>query len=191
MALILASRSPRRRELLTKICPEFLCEEADIDERALCRDISDPEQIVRRLACAKAKHIAALHTPDAIVIGADTVVASEGKVLGKPADADGAFAMLSSLSGKTHCVYSGVAVVRGDTLLCDCDVTQVRFRTLDVQEIRAYIQKAQPFDKAGAYGIQEQACLFVSGITGDFYGVMGLPLFKLGILLEKAGLTLL
>ena len=191
MALILASRSPRRRELLAKICPAFLCEEADIDERAFCRDISDPEQIVRRLACAKAKHVAALHGPDDIVIGADTVVASEGLVLGKPSDAGAAFTMLSSLSGKTHCVYSGVAVVHGDMTFCDCDITQVRFRTLSPQEIRAYIKKAQPYDKAGAYGIQEQACLFVSGITGDFNGVMGLPLFKLGILLKKAGLTLL
>ncbi len=191
MALILASRSPRRRELLAKICPQFSCEEADIDERALCRDISDPEQVVRTLACAKAAHAAAAHTPDDIVIGADTVVAAAGAILGKPADKDAAFSMLSSLSGKAHHVYSGIAVLHGDTLLCDCDITEVRFRTLSPQEIRSYIEQARPYDKAGAYGIQEQACLFISGITGDFYGVMGLPLFKLGILLKKAGLTLL
>ncbi len=191
MGLILASRSPRRRELLAKICPDFSCSEANIDERALCQDLSDPEQVVRKLACAKALHIAAGRPSDDIIIGADTVVASEGAILGKPADRDAAFSMLASLSGKTHCVYSGIAVVRGDLILDDCDITQVCFRSLCPQEIYAYIDKARPYDKAGAYGIQELACLFVSGIVGDFYGVMGLPLFKLGILLKKAGLTLL
>ncbi len=172
------------------LCPDFLCEEAALDERALCAGLSDPETIVRTLARGKALHVAGKHDAADIVIGADTVVAADA-ILGKPKDRDEAFAMLSALSGRAHKVYSGVAVVRGDEVFCDCDVTEVRFRALRDDEILAYIDLARPYDKAGAYGIQEQACLFISGITGDYYGVMGLPLFKLGILLEKAGLKLL
>ncbi len=190
MALILASRSPRRRELLSMLCPDFVCEDAGLDEQALCAGLADPEQIVRTLARAKAAHVAERHDAADIVIGADTVVAAD-TILGKPKDRDDAFAMLSLLSGRAHRVYSGVAVVQGGQVYCDCDITEVRFRTLSPTEIQAYIDLAQPFDKAGAYGIQEQACLFISGITGDYYGVMGLPLFKLGILLKKAGLKLL
>ena len=190
MALILASRSPRRRELLGKLVDTFVCEEANLDERALCEGIDDPAQVVETLACAKARCVAALHTTEDIVIGADTVVALDS-ILGKPADRDAAYIMLRSLSGRTHRVYSGIAVVRGDAVYSDVDVTEVRFREMTDEEIYAYIDLAKPFDKAGAYGIQEQACLFISGITGDFYGVMGLPLFKLGILLNKAGLKIL
>lgn len=191
MTLILASRSPRRRELLGMLHPDFLCEEAAIDERALSAAADGPEAAVRLLACEKARFVARRHEgEDVIVVGADTVVAA-GHVLGKPKDREEAFAMLSALSGRAHRVYSGVAVVRGGETYCDCDVTEVRFRELSPREIYAYIDLARPFDKAGAYGIQEQACLFISGITGDYYGVMGLPLFKLGILLEKAGLRLL
>ncbi|MBQ1504243.1 MAG: septum formation protein Maf, partial [Oscillospiraceae bacterium] len=158
--------------------------------KALCAGLSDPETIVRTLARAKASHVAAHHAPDDLVIGADTVVAADA-ILGKPKDRAEAFSMLSALSGRAHRVYSGVAVTRGGQIHVDCDVTEVRFRALRDAEIYAYIDRARPYDKAGAYGIQEQACLFISGITGDYYGVMGLPLFKLGILLEKAGLTLL
>lgn len=190
MALILASRSPRRRELLGKLTEAFVCEEANLDERAICEGIDDPVQVVRTLACAKARCVAALHTPEDIVIGSDTVVALD-TILGKPADREAAYQMLRSLSGQTHRVCTGVAVVRGDEVYSDVDITEVRFRELSDEEIYAYIDLARPFDKAGAYGIQEQACLFISGITGDFYGVMGLPLFKLGILLNKAGLKLL
>ena len=172
------------------LCPDFVCEEAALDEKALCASLSDPEDIVRTLARAKAQHVAQKHDAADTVIGADTVVAAD-TILGKPKDRDEAFSMLSALSGRAHKVCSGVAVVHNGEVFCDCDITEVRFRVLKPAEIYAYIDLARPFDKAGAYGIQEQACLFISGITGDYYGVMGLPLFKLGILLEKAGLKLL
>ena len=190
MALILASRSPRRRELLSMLTPDFVCEEAALDEHALTAGITDPARVVTTLARAKAEHVARKHGAQDIVIGADTVVYC-GSILGKPKDREDAFSMLSALSGRAHTVYSGIAVWHDGQVFCDCDETQVRFRKLRDAEIYAYIDRARPFDKAGAYGIQEQACLFISGITGDYYGVMGLPLFKLGILLEKAGLTLL
>ena len=190
MAVILASHSPRRRELLARLCPDFICEDADIDEAALCAGISNPEQVVRTLACAKAQAIAEKYDFSDYVIGADTVVALDG-ILGKPKDRADACRMLASLSGNAHHVYSGVAIVHEGKVFCDCDITEVRFRELSEEEICAYVDGEKPFDKAGAYGIQEKACLFISGITGDYYGVMGLPLFKLGILFEKAGFKLL
>ena len=183
MALILASRSPRRRELLAKICPQFSCEEADIDERALCRDISDPEQVVRTLACAKAAHAAAAHTPDDIVIGADTIVVADEKILGKPKDEKDAFLMLESLQGKTHQVYSGVTLVvsHGDKKIIKRfhEKTEVAVAAMTKEQIKAYIATGEPMDKAGSYGIQGVGGLYVREIHGDYNNVVGLPIARL------------
>ncbi len=188
---VLASRSPRRRELLQRIgIRDFLIEEARIDEAVLSRSCVSSRETVLCLAEAKARDVAARH-PDAVVIGSDTVVSVDGRILGKPAGHAEAHAMLRLLSGREHQVMSGISVCRDGRVLTDCEVTAVRFRSLSDREIDAYIETVPPFDKAGAYGIQDMASLFIEGITGDYYNVMGFPLFRLGRMLAELGIGLL
>lgn len=188
---VLASRSPRRRELLSRIgIRDFLIEDADIDEAAASRGCTSCAEAVMVLAEAKARAVAVRH-PDAAVIGSDTAVTVDGRILGKPDGHEAARAMLRLLSGRAHQVMSGVCVVRGADSLCACEVTTVQFRALSDREIDAYIAAEPPFDKAGAYGIQGLAALFIERITGDYYNVMGLPLFRLGTMLAQLEITLL
>lgn len=188
---VLASRSPRRRELLSRIgVRDFLVEEAGIDEAALSRGCTSCEDTVTVLAGAKAREVAVRH-PDAVVIGSDTAVTVGGRILGKPAGHSEARDMLRALSGREHQVMSGVCVCTAGQSLCACEITAVRFRVLTDREIDAYIEAEPPFDKAGAYGIQGLAALFIEQITGDYYNVMGLPLFRLGEMLESLGIRLL
>ena len=188
---VLASRSPRRRELLARMgVADFLVEEADIDERSLSRDCSGPRETVLCLAEAKAGDVSARH-PDCVVIGSDTIVCIDGEILGKPANHAAAHAMLRRLSGREHQVLSGISVCCGGRVLTECEETVVRFRPLSDREIDAYIEKAPPFDKAGAYGIQDLAALFVEGIVGDYYNVMGFPVFRLGRMLASLGIEIL
>jgi septum formation protein len=119
------------------------------------------------------------------VIGADTVVVLDGKVLGKPRDAADAVRMLQSLSGKTHQVMTGVCVLKGERVLTHTEVTEVTFRPLSDREIRNYVATKEPMDKAGAYGVQGGAARFVEGIRGDYFNVVGLPVCRLGLMLEK------
>ncbi|MBE6935015.1 MAG: septum formation protein Maf [Ruminococcaceae bacterium] len=187
--IILASRSPRRRELLPRIgLRDFLIEEADVQEEALAAACKTCEETVEVLSAAKARDVSARH-PGAVVIGSDTVVTIDGKILGKPGDHDEAVAMLRLLSGREHQVMSGVCVRQDGRELIGCEITDVRFRTLTDQEIEAYIAAEPPYDKAGAYGIQGLACRFVSGIRGDYYNVMGLPLYRLAGMLEELGIS--
>ena len=191
MEFVLASRSPRRRELLQRIgVTDFLIEEAGIDEDALSRNCRTPEETVRCLARAKALAVAARH-PDAAVIGSDTVVSIDGEILGKPADHAQAHAMLRRLSGREHHVLSGICVCQNGRDETECEITAVRFRALSDREIDAYIEAASPYDKAGSYGIQDRASLFVEGIVGDYYNVMGFPLFRLGRMLARMGIEVL
>ena len=122
-----------------------------------------------------------------LIIAADTVVALDGRILGKPADGPDAFAMLSALSGRRHQVYTGLTVVCGAQRLTEHEVTAVTFRSLSSAEICAYIATGEPMDKAGAYGIQGRGALFVEGIEGDYYNVMGLPVCRLGRILARLG----
>ena len=149
-----------------------------------------PDALVAELSRCKAAEVAA-GCGDAVVIGADTVVALDGSVLGKPRDAADAKAMLLALSGRTHTVFTGVTVIRGDTVLSRTERTEVRFRRLEAAEIDRYIATGEPMDKAGAYGAQGYASLFVERLEGDFFNVMGLPLCALGILLKQLGVDLL
>ena len=172
MRLILASASPRRAELLRYITEDFEVipsgEEETVAEGLPC------QQLVAELARIKACSVLARY-PDAVVIGSDTVVAIDGRVLGKPKDREDAFAMLQALSGRTHTVYTGVCLASKDRLEQFTSATHVTFFPLKKEEILHYLDTGEPFDKAGAYGIQGQGALFCSGIEGDFYTVMGLP----------------
>lgn len=171
--LILASQSPRRRELLEKCGIPFTCEPADIDETI--DDSRDLSEEIRRLSLVKAAVILKKH-PDAVVVGSDTIVAVDGKVLGKPKDRDEARKMLKMLSGHTHQVITGLSVLSSRRQFQDVSISHVTFATLSDDEIGAYVSSGECDDKAGAYAIQGGAGKFITNIDGDYYAIMGLPL---------------
>lgn len=182
--LILASASPRRRELIKHISDNVLCMPSG-EEETLPDGISASE-IPVFLACLKAKSVAKDYQSD-FVVGSDTVVVLEGEILSKPSDEEDAFNKLRSLSGKTHRVITGCAVVKGEKIHTFSEETLVEFYPLDDEEIRRYIATKEPMDKAGAYGIQGAGCLFVKGIQGDYFNVVGLPVARLKRELDKLG----
>jgi len=181
---VLASASPRRRELLTLIGIAHEVRPANIDETMRPREA--PRRYAERLAREKASAVAA-RDPDLITIGADTVVVINRKVLGKPADADDAARMLRMLSGREHTVITAVAVSRGRKLRSAIEEVRVKFRALRDDEIDAYIAMGEPMDKAGAYGIQGYGATIVERIEGDYFAVMGLPLVRLVGLMRDVG----
>ena len=188
--MILASQSPRRRQLLEQIGVknfDILVPQADETyDPAL-----SPEEIVSSICRKKAEAARALAgDPDAIIITADTMVFLGDLRLGKPRDQVDAFTMLSALSGHTHQVHTGVTVSRGERMETRTETTAVTFRPLTQDEIWGYIRSGEPMDKAGAYGAQGKAALFVSRIEGDYFNVMGLPLFLLGGMLSDFGVKL-
>ncbi len=171
--IILASGSPRRTELLALAGIDFVVRLVDADE-TLSPDIS-PEEAVKILSKRKARTSAELEK-DSVIIGADTVVSVNGKILGKPRNADEAYRMLSALSGRTHHVYTGVCIIDGEKEICFCEKTAVEFYDLSEEEILSYIATGDCFDKAGAYGIQSRGCTLVKKIDGDYFNVVGLPI---------------
>ena len=174
--IILASASPRRRELLQYICPRYVVAPVDIDETP--PEGTPPERVGEVTASRKAEAAQKQH-PDAVVIAADTVVVAGGQVLGKPASAQQAASMLRLLSGTEHLVYTGVALRFGTAKSSFTQCTRVWFYPLSEEEIAAYIATDEPFDKAGAYGIQGYGCALVERIDGDYFNVMGLPVARL------------
>lgn len=174
--LILASQSPRRRELLSLIAPDFEIVTADVDERI--KSGTSPCEAVMMLARKKARVIADCKHEDT-VIGADTVVALGETILGKPRDGVEAAAMLRILAGKTHTVYTGVCIIKNGVETVFFEATDVTFTDMTDAEIADYVETGEPMDKAGAYGIQGKAAPYISGIRGDFYNVMGLPVSAL------------
>jgi septum formation protein len=186
---VLASASPRRRELLARLVAEFESRPSDVDETP--RPGESPRALVERLALAKAEAAA---RPGEIALGADTEVALDGEVLGKPADAGAARRMLRRLAGREHEVWSGVALVdrRGERTRREVGsgLTKVRFRALADAEIAAYADSGEPLDKAGAYAIQGGAAGFVAGLDGELTNVVGLPLPLVGELLARAGIPM-
>jgi len=172
--LILASGSPRRRELLTQAGYVFTVKAADIDESI--RAGEEPEEYVRRLALEKAKAVAA-GAPEATVIGSDTTVVLDGEILGKPADVEEASAMLERLSGRVHQVHTGVAVVAqgGARAVSHVETTHVTFNLIPTAELERYLATGDSLDKAGAYGIQGYAARWIPRIDGCYFNVMGLP----------------
>ena len=179
MALILASQSPRRQELLKLFRIPFTVEVADIDENM--DPAKAPYDEVARVSRMKA--LAVPHGPEDVVIAADTIVVCDGMVLGKPHDEADACRMLTLLSGKEHQVMTGLTVVKGDRITSCTEVADIHFRELSQKEILAYVRTGEPMDKAGSYGIQGGAALFAEGINGDYYNVMGLPVCRLRQLL--------
>lgn len=181
MQLILASQSPRRKELLGLFHIPFSVQVADIDEGM--DPGKDPAQEVARVSRCKAEAICRNDTD--VVIAADTIVVCNGQVLGKPRDEEDALRMLSLLSGRDHQVMTGLTVLYGEKQVCCTEVTDIHFRPLSEKEIRAYIRTGEPMDKAGAYGIQGGAALFAERLVGDYYNVMGLPVCRLGQILRE------
>ena len=187
MKLILASQSPRRRSLLEQMGLEFTVISPKIDEDAF----SDPDPAALVQTLSREKALAVARREDAVVVAADTVVALDGQILGKPASEAEARAMLTALSGRTHEVYTGVTVCRGDRAVTQAECTQVTFRALSQEEIRQYAATGEPMDKAGAYGIQGLGALLVEGIRGDYFNVVGLPVCLLGRMLADFGVDCL
>ena len=184
MELILASGSPRRRELLSLYTTDFTVCASDFDESAV--SAATPSQLVEQLARGKCLSVAAAH-PGAVVIGCDTVVDVEGEVFGKPRDVQDAKRMLRALSGTTHQVHTGVCISDGSRTESFVDSCKVTFFPLCEEEIDFYTATKDPYDKAGAYAIQGRAALWLDRIEGDYYTIMGLPVSRTVQLLDHFG----
>jgi septum formation protein len=180
--VILASASPRRRELLSLVGIRHDVLPANIDESY--QQGETPRQHAERLAREKAS---AIRVDDAVIVGSDTIVVVDGDVLGKPADHAHAESMLRRLSGRSHTVMTGIAVRHGERLVSDLVEVDVSFRLLSDDDIARYIDTGEPMDKAGAYGIQGYGATIVDRVDGDYFAVMGLPLNRLVRLIESLG----
>lgn len=179
--IILASKSPRRKEILRNLKISYEERNSNFDEEDLCATIEDPVLLVKTLAYEKAKGVISKTDEDFIYLGADTVVVYEGNILGKPRNELEAANFLSLLSGKMHYVYTGIALLRPalDQIFCDFEETKVFMRDLSKDEINDYIKTNEPMDKAGAYAIQGIGSVFIDRIDGDYFNVVGLPIPKL------------
>jgi len=183
---VLASKSPRRCELLKNLGVDFEVSVSGADESKVPKDLP-PQLYVQELAVIKGTSVAEQYKKGCYIIAADTVVVYDGEIIGKPKDSEDAKRMLSMFSGNTHRVYTGFSVTDAGSgkTVSDYEMTEVHFKELSDSEMDAYIASGEPFDKAGGYGIQGRAGLFVDSITGDFFNVVGLPLCKLNNLIKK------
>lgn len=187
--IILASASPRRRELLDQIGIRYRVQVADVDETPFSEE--PPLAYVERIAAAKSAWVQSRNNTDLPVLAADTTVVCNGKILGKPLDEADAVSMLQQLSGSTHQVYTAVSLRASAEHWQAVSVTDVTFRTLTLVEMLAYWKTGEPVDKAGSYAIQGLASVFVVAIQGSFSGVVGLPIFETASLLERVGIKIL
>ncbi len=185
-SIILASGSPRRKELLKEICKDFVVITSLFEETIFPGEL--PETLVKRLSMGKAEDVWDCTKGDRIVIGADTVVALDGEIMGKPFDATDARRMLKKLSGKIHQVYTGVAVLWDGGKDSFVNMSQVEFYPLSEEEIDAYIDSGEPFGKAGAYAIQLKGKLFVKSISGDYSNIVGFPVAEVYHRMSRLGL---
>ena len=191
MKIILASKSPRRREILASLGLNFTIVSADADESS---DITDPALLVQELSLRKGRATRELlrakgeWDDDTLIIASDTVVATDHEILGKPCDDADAARMLRLLSGTTHRVISGISLLRGDREAVGFDTTAVRFAPMTEDEIAWYVKSGEPRDKAGAYAVQGLAAIFIEGLEGCYFNVVGLPIHRLnGLLTEFLG----
>lgn len=186
--IILASESPRRQELLRLLGLPFTVEPSDFDESTVAQ--WPPEEHVIQSATGKVQDVA-VRFPNGIIIGADTIVVIDDQILGKPSSQDDAVRMLKLLSGRSHYVYTGLCVLQqAKVKKQDYVKTEVKFGQLTDEIIRAYVATGEPLDKAGAYGIQERGCVFVEGIVGDYFNIVGLPIYRLSRMLADVGIPL-
>ena len=183
--VILASGSPRRQELLKKLCADFKIEVCNAAESEIA---DNPKNLAIKNARLKAETIAQKHFAD-IVIGADTIVVLDGKIFGKPHGTQGAFEMLKTLSGKKHEVITGLAIVAQGKTYTAAEVTEVYFGEMTDEEISAYVATGEPLDKSGSYALQGGAAKFIEKIHGDWSNVVGLPLYRLRLLAKSAGVS--
>ena len=183
--IILASGSPRRHELLKKLCSNFVVEVSDAQE---VQQADSPKILAVENAKLKAGSIAAKH-PDAIVIGADTIVVLDGEIFGKPDGVKGAEEMLARLSGRRHEVITGLAICAGGKIFTAAEVTEVFFGAMTAEEIHDYVATGEPLDKSGSYALQGGATKFIEKIHGDWSNVVGLPVYRLKKLAQEAGIN--
>lgn len=188
MEIVLASASPRRQEILRQVGVAFTVIPSGVDEQI--DSALSPGDLVESLALAKAEDVARRH-PDRLVLGADTVVVLDGQVLGKPRDRQEAISMLERLSGRDHQVFTGVAVVGQGRRQVEHEATLVRFRALTRAELERYVDSGEPMDKAGAYAVQGLGALLVSGVFGDYFSVVGLPICRTVRILSEFGVEVL
>ena len=188
--IVLASGSPRRRELLTRMGIADFDVRVPETEETYPPNLS-PRETVEYISREKARAAAALCRPDEIVITADTMVFLDDQRLGKPQDEADALRMLTALQGRRHTVCTGVTVRQGDRVLTESEATGVIFRPAEESELRAYIATGEPMDKAGSYGVQGKGALLVERLEGDFFKVMGLPVLRLSRMLTQFGIKLL
>ena len=187
--IILASASPRREQLLRQVGCEFQVLPSAVEENNEADLL--PEELVQAHARAKAQDIVRQVSEEEIVIGADTIVVLDGKVYGKPGNVEEVCRMLSELAGRTHSVWSGIAVAGKGQCFTDAVETRVTLSTLTPEQIRRYAATGEPLDKAGAYAVQGLGAVFVEHIEGCYFNVVGLPLQALSRLLTRAGVELL
>ena len=188
--IVLASGSPRRQELLTRIGVTDFDIRVPHTEESYPAGLS-PQETVSYISREKADAAAALCTPEELVITADTMVFLDSQHLGKPQDEADALRMLTALQGRQHQVCTGVTVRQGERSLTECETTQVYFRPAEQEELLNYIRTGEPMDKAGAYGVQGKGALLVERLDGDFFNVMGLPVLRLSRMLAQFGIRLL
>ena len=188
MRVVLASKSPRRREILSMLGVKFDILSADADESSA---ITDPALLVKELSLRKGRAVRELLKAEGawdektLIIASDTVVAAKGEILGKPQDDADAARMLRMLSGSAHHVVSGVALLWGDREIADAEQTAVRFAAMSEKDIEWYVKSGEPADKAGAYAVQGLASLFIEGLDGDYFNVVGLPVHRLNNLAKE------
>lgn len=182
--LILASKSPRRKELLEDIGLSFTVKTKEVDESIITTE--EPKEKVKQLALLKGRSISP--ATNEVILAADTIVANEGKIFGKPSSKEDAYCMIKTLSGSTHDVLTGVAIVSKEKEISFVERTYVTFWPLEEEVIQWYISTDEPYDKAGAYGIQGLGSLLVKEIKGDYFNVVGLPIAKVARKLNESGL---
>ncbi len=187
MSIVLASASPRRIELMERLGIDYIVEPSEYDEHI---DIKDPKDFVLKISLEKALDVRRRRGKDDIIIAADTVVAFEGEIFGKPESPEDAVKTLERLSGRMNEVWTGLCVIRGDKVLSEAVLTKVYFDNIEYGDIIGYVETGEPLDKAGSYGIQGKASLFIKKIEGDYYNAVGFPLNTLYRLLKMLGVNL-